>query len=219
MGADRAAESIRKASDDVFVKAIILRIDSPGGSAVAAGEIYRVLQYAREKKKVIIASLGSIAASGGYFIASAADKIVADRSTITGSIGVMGYFPVFSELMKKAGVKTEVVKEGSHADMFSGLRDLTTAEAQALERIMDETYGEFINRVVEGRKLSTKEVEAAAQGKIYTGAQALDLKLVDKLGGFSDAVDLAKEEAEIIGEPRLIYYREPNWFPWMGQYK
>ena len=217
VGADKIVRDIRSASDDVFVKAIILRIDSPGGSATAAGEIYRALQYAREKKKVIIASLGSIGASGAYYIASAADKIVADRSTITGSIGVLGYFPVFSELMNKVGVKAEVVKEGRHADMFSGTRKFTTVEAQAVERIMDETYKEFIDVVVAGRKLSTKEVEDAAQGKIYTGVQAYDLKLVDKLGGFSDAVDLAKEEANIIGEPRLIYYRESIPFLQVGQ--
>lgn len=210
VGSDRVVRDIRKAAEDVFVKAIILRIDSPGGSPVAAGEIYQAIKYAQEKKKVVIASLGSVAASGGYYIAAGADKIVADPATITGSIGVLGYFPSYLELMKNIGITAEVVKEGAHADMFSGARKLTSLEVMAVERIIDETYKDFIGAVVQGRKLPTKEVEAAAQGRVYTGAQALDRKLVDKLGGFSDAVDLAKSESKIIGEPRLIYYREPN---------
>lgn len=147
VGSDKVTRDLRKAADDVFVKAIILRIDSPGGSPVAAGEIYQAIKYAQEKNKTVIASLGSIAASGGYYIASAADKIVADRSTITGSIGVIGYYPAFFELVSKVGVTTEVVKEGSHSDMFSGLRKFTSVEAMALERIIDETYRDFIGAV------------------------------------------------------------------------
>lgn len=212
VGSDKIVRDIRQASDDLTVRAILVRIDSPGGSSVAAGEIYRALQYAREKGKLIIASLGSVAASGGYYIASAADKIVADRSTITGSIGVIGYLPTFSQLLKNVGVSADVVKEGSHADMFSGLRKLTTVEVQALQRIIGESYDDFVNAVASGRKLATKEVEAVAQGRVYTGSQALELKLIDRIGGFSDALDLIKEEAKIIGEPRLIYYRQPNPF-------
>lgn len=216
-GSDKTVRDIRRAAEDIFVKAIVLRIDSPGGSPVASGDIYQAVQYAKEKKKVVIASLGSVAASGAYYVASAADKIVADRSTITGSIGVIGYFPAFSELLKKVGVTAEVVKEGSHADMFSGLRKFTSVEVMAVERIMDETYRDFIDAVARGRKLPTAEVEAAAKGKVYTGSQALDVKLVDKLGGFSDAVDLAKTEGKIPGEPRLIYYRDVNPFLQVGQ--
>jgi protease-4 len=194
----------------MLVKAILLRVDSPGGSSVAAGEIYQALQYARAKGKVIIASIGSIGASGGYYVASAADKIVADRSSITGSIGVLGYVPTFAELAKKLDITAEVIKEGAHADMFSGLRKMTSVEAMAVERLQDEAYKEFIDSVAKGRKMTTASVEAAAEGRIYTGAQAFDLKLVDQIGGFSDAVDLAKKEAKIVGEPRLIYYREPG---------
>ncbi|MEE8638359.1 MAG: signal peptide peptidase SppA [Candidatus Margulisiibacteriota bacterium] len=217
VGSETITRYIRKASDDAFVKAIILRIDSPGGSAVAAGEIHKALRYAKEKKKVVIASIGSIGASGGYYIACAADKIVADRSSITGSIGVIGYLPVFSELLKKVDIETEVIKEGSHADMFSGLRKLTSVEVFAIDRLLTESYDEFIQAVVAGRKLSTEEVEEAAQGQIYTGSQALELKLVDELGGFSDAVDLAKKDAKITGEPRLIFYHEPSFFFSFGE--
>lgn len=217
VGAESISSYIRKASDDIFIKAIVLRIDSPGGDAVAAGEIYNALKYARDKKKVIIASIGSIGTSGGYYIAAAADKIVADRSSITGSIGVIGYFSMINDLLKKFDVETEVVKEGSHADMFSGLRKLTTVEVKAVERLQAENYREFINAVAVGRNMSTKEVEAAAEGRLYTGSQALDLKLIDKLGGFSAAIDLAKEEADILGEPRLIFYHEPSFFFSFGE--
>jgi len=216
VGSDQLARNIRRAAEDPFVKAIVIRIDSPGGTSVAAGEIYKSLQYAREKKKVIIASMGSIAASGGYYIAAAADKIVADRSTITGSIGVLSYMPDISEMLNKFGVKTDVIKEGSHADMFSGLRKLTTVEAEAMERLIDENYQEFVDVVAAGRKLPTKEVEALAQGRIFTGNQALAAKLIDKLGGFLDAVDVAKDEAKIMGEPRLIYYRDVSPFIQIG---
>jgi protease-4 len=217
VGSDTTAYYIRKASEDFFVKAIILRINSPGGSAVAAGEIYDAVQYAKSKEKVVIASLGNIGASGGYYIAAAADKIVADPSTLTGSIGVLGHLPVIKEMLKKLDVKTEVIKEGSHADMFSGLRKPTSVEVFALQRIFDEAYDEFIQAVVRGRNLTTAEVEEAAQGRIYTGSQALELKLVDKLGGFSDAIDLAKDEAKIMGEPRLIFYHEPSLFFSFGE--
>lgn len=216
-GSDKIIKDIRRAAEDVFIRAIILRINSPGGSPVAAGEICSAIQYARGKGKVVVASMGDMAASAGYEIAAAADKIVADRATITGSIGVIGSYPVFAELMKKMNVKADVIKEGEHADMFSGLRHFTTAESKALERLMDETYQDFIGVVAEGRKIPTKEVEALAQGRVYTGAQALDLKLVDKLGGFSDAIDLARGEAGITGHPRLVYYRELNPFLQLGQ--
>jgi len=217
VGSETIARYIRKASDDVFVKAIILRIDSPGGEAIASGEIYKAIKYAKDKNKVVVASIGSIGASGGYYIASAADKIVADRSSITGSIGVIGYMAYIKDLLKKLDVETEVIKEGSHADMFSGLRDLTTVEVMAIERLQKEAHEEFIQAVVEGRKMPTEEVRELAQGQIYTGSQALDLNLVDELGAFSDAVDLAKKEADIMGEPRLIFYHEPSLFFTFGE--
>ncbi|MBN3033831.1 MAG: signal peptide peptidase SppA [Candidatus Saganbacteria bacterium] len=217
VGADKLARDIRGAADDPFVKALLVRVNSPGGSAVAAGEIYQALQYAREKKKVIIASLGDVAASGGYYVAVAADKIVADPSSITGSIGVIGAFPVYHRLMENWDVAADEVKEGAHADMFSGLRRFSTIESEAVDRIFDETYRTFVNAVAAGRKLATAEVEKLAQGRVYTGNQALAVKLVDKLGGFSDAVELAKSEGKVKGEVRLIYYRRLNPLLQFGQ--
>jgi protease-4 len=211
-GSETVCRYIKKASDDLFVKAIVLRIDSPGGDAIAAGEIYQALDYARSKNKTVIASIGSLGASGGYYIACGANKIVANESSLTGSIGVIGYLPVYSELMKKFDVTAEVIKEGAHADMFSGLRKLSTVEMDAMMRLQAEDYNEFIQAVVKGRQLTTAEVKEAAEGRLYTGTQALDLKLIDQIGSFSDAVDLAKKEAKIVGEPRLIFYHERNPF-------
>jgi protease IV len=212
VGSETVVKYIRQASDDLFVKAIILRINSPGGGAIAAGEIYEALKYAKEKEKVIIASIGNVGASGGYYIAAGADKIVADPSSITGSIGVIGYFTKISDLLEKLDIEVDVIKEGKHADMFSGLRDLTTEEVAAINELQAESYNEFIDAVAAGRDLTTAEVKEAAQGKIYTGEQALELDLVDQLGGFSDAIELAKKEADIFGEPRLIFYHEPSIF-------
>lgn len=216
-GADTIARNIRSAADDFLVRAVLIRINSPGGSPVAAGEIVQAIRYAREKKKVVIASLGDVAASGGYFIAAAADKIVADPSTITGSIGVIGAYPVIAGLMASSEVKADVIKEGAHSDMFSGLRKFSSVETMAMDRVLDETYAEFIETVAVGRKLATAEVEKLAQGRVYTGNQALAVKLVDKLGGFADAVDVAKAEGKITGEPRLVYYRQANPLLQVGQ--
>ena len=212
VGSDTIADYLRQAADDVFIKAIILRINSPGGGAIAAGEIYRAIQYVKSKKKIIIASIGSLGTSGGYYLACGADKIIADPSSITGSIGIVGQIPVYAKLLKKLKINTEVIKEGEHADMFSGLRELTTVEVAAIKRLQKASYDEFIDLVVAARKLPTAEVLDAAQGKLYTGTQALELKLIDSLGGFAEAVDLAKAEAKMLGEPRLIFYHQPSVF-------
>lgn len=217
IGSESVAKYIRKASDDVFIRAIILRINSPGGNAIASGEIYKSIKYAKDKKKVVIASIGSIGTSGGYYIAAGADKIVANPSSLTGSIGVIGHLSIISELLDKLDIKTDVIKEGEHADMFSGLRELTSVEVFAIERLQKESYDEFVQAVVEGRGLSTEEVEEVAQGRLYTGEQALELNLIDELGGFSDAVDLAKKEANIKGDPRLVFYHEPSLFFRFGE--
>lgn len=210
-GADTVTEQIRRASDDMMVRAIIVRINSPGGSAIGSGQIYQEMQRAREKGKVVVASMGDIAASGGYFIAAAADKIVADPATITGSIGVFFGMPVMAELYKKIGVSVDVVKEGKHSDMLSGLRKLSTEEQQSVLNLLEESYVEFKKAVAKGRGMTSAEVEKIAQGRVYTGSQALNLKLVDKLGGFSAAVDYAKDLAKISGEPEIIYYVQDSY--------
>ena len=212
-GADVVCDQIRKAADDWQVKAIIVRINSGGGSAVASGQIYSELVRAKKKDKVIIASMGDLAASGGYYIASACNKIVADPGTITGSIGVIDESVLnYSGLLKMLGIKAESIKEGKHADMFSGLRKLSTDEVNSINTYIEETYQEFIKAVADGRGMTTTEVAALAEGKVYTGNQALAVKLVDKMGNFTDSVNLASDIAKLSGEPKLIYYREQNFF-------
>ncbi len=212
VGADTITEHIRKAVDDFGIRAIILRVNSAGGSAVASGQIHKEIKRAREKGKIVVASFGDIAASGGYYVAASADKIVANPGTVTGSIGVVHYFPILEELFKKIGVESDVIKEGKHSDMFYGLRKLTTEEISSLQELANETYDEFIEVVVEGRGISKEVVAEIAQGKVYTGSQAKELNLVDELGGFSDAVDVAKDLANIPVEPRLVFYRERMGF-------
>jgi protease IV len=217
VGADDICDQIKKAADDWEVKAILVRINSGGGSAVGSGQIYSELLRAKKKGKIVVASMGDIAASGGYYIAAAGDKIVADPGTITGSIGVIetGVFN-YSGLMKMLGITAESISEGKHSDMFSGLRKLSPEEIKSINAYLEDTYREFVKVVADGRKMTTDEASALAEGKVYTGKQALDLKLVDKLGNFTDSVDLAAEMAKIPGEPKLIYYRENNFFLQFG---
>ncbi|MFC1559804.1 signal peptide peptidase SppA [Candidatus Margulisiibacteriota bacterium] len=216
-GADTIVDQIKKATDDWQIKAIIVRVNSGGGSAIASKQIYAELKKAREKGKIVVASFGDVAASGGYYVGCAADHIVANPGTITGSIGVIGArLLVIKELFKKIGLKVETVKEGKHSDMFSGLRKLSSIEIESLTEVMEETYDDFVAAVAGSRGLTTAEVRDVAQGKIYTGSQAKDLKLVDTLGNFSDAVDEAADLSGIGGEPELIYYRENDFWAGFG---
>jgi protease-4 len=216
-GADEICDKIRKAADDWQVRAIIVRINSGGGSAVASGQIYSELIRAKKKGKTVVASMGDMAASGGYYIASACDKIVADPGTITGSIGVIETSMLnYSGLLKMLGIKAENIKEGKHSDMFSGLRKLSTEEVRSINTYIEDTYQEFVKAVADGRGMTTGEVASLAEGRVYTGQQALDVKLVDKLGNFTDSIDLAADIAKMSGEPKLIYYREENFFLQFG---
>ncbi|MCX5750316.1 MAG: signal peptide peptidase SppA [Candidatus Saganbacteria bacterium] len=213
-GSDTVTEQIRKAADDKQIKAIVLRVNSGGGSAVGSAQIYEELKRARDKGKVLVASMGDLAASGGYYVSLAAEKIVADPATITGSIGVIGSFPVLEKLYEKLGIKMDVVKEGKHMDMFSGVRKLTKEERASLEKVMEENYQEFLDAVMEERGLTSFEAREKAGGRIYTGKQAQEAKLVDELGGFTDAVNVAKELAKIEGDAELIFYEKQRGY-WM----
>jgi protease IV len=217
-GADTVCDQIRKATDDWQVKGIILRVNSPGGSAVASGQIYSEILRAKSKGKKVVASMGDLAASGGYYVSAAADKIVANPGSITGSIGVIERDAlIYSGLLKKLDIKVETVKEGKHADMYSGFRKLSSEEVKSINEYMEDTYQEFIKAVADGRGMSTKEVSKLAEGKVYTGAQAKEVKLVDKLGNFSDSVGLLAELAKINGDPQLVYYREDSFLFNFGQ--
>lgn len=192
---------------DPLIKAIVLRIDSPGGAVAPAQEIYEEIKKAVAKKKVI-ASMGSIAASGGYYIASPATKIIANPGTLTGSIGVIMEIPNLEGLMSKLGIKTEVVKSGEKKDMASVFRGIKKEERAILQKVLDNVHDQFITAVAEGRKMPYEDVKQIADGRIFTGEQALKVGLVDKLGNIEDAVQVAAELSGIKGEPVLISKKE-----------
>ena len=186
------------------IKAIILRIDSPGGGVGPSQEIYREVLRTRKEKKVI-ASLGSVAASGGYYVAASADKIMANGGTITGSIGVLMEFVRLQDLLKKIGVTLEVLKSGEFKDMGSPHREMSERERMLIQHLLSDIQDQFVRAVADGRGLSIEMVEKIADGRIFSGAEAMKLGLVDELGNFQDAVNLAKDLSGITGEPILVY--------------
>lgn len=200
----RIIDELQKYGEDDGVKAIILRIDSPGGGVGPSQEIYREVMKVRSKKKVVT-SMGSVAASGGYYIACASDLIVANPGTITGSIGVLMEFTNFEELLKKIGIKGVVVKSGEHKDLGSPLREMTPEEKRILQSVIDNVHQQFIQAVAEGRKLDKERVAQMADGRILTGEQAKQLGLVDKMGNLQDAIDAASKLVGIEGKPIILY--------------
>lgn len=192
------------------VKAIVLRVDSSGGSVGPSQEIYREIQKTVGTKK-IVASMGSMAASGGYYIAAAADGIMANPGTVTGSIGVISIYTNFEELLEKIGLTTRVIKSGEYKDMGSTFRDMTEAEEKILQDFSDKIKSQFVSAVAEGRDMPVEKVESLADGRIYTGEEAVDHGLVDRLGNLEDAVEWAGRMAGIEGEIRTIHVREKRF--------
>lgn len=201
---ENIVEEIRNYAEDSSVKAIVLRIDSPGGGVVPSQEIYNSVKSARKEGKKVVVSMGSVAASGGYYIAAAADKIVANPGTLTGSIGVKMEFANLEKLLEKIGVKGMVVKAGEYKDIASPYREMTPQEKQLLQDVIDDVHTQFIRAVAEGRGMQEGEVRAIADGRIFTGQQAMGLKLVDKLGDLEDSIELAGGLAGIKGKPVLL---------------
>lgn len=191
------------------IRAIILRINSPGGTVAAVQEIYEEIIKARAKGKIVVASMGDVAASGGYYIASACDRIVANRGTLTGSIGVILELSNVQELFKKIGVKVEVLKTGKYKDSGSAYRQLTPEEKALFENLINDAYGQFVDDIVKGRKMDKQKVLSLADGRIFTGSQALNAGLIDALGNDEDALELAKTLAKIKGTPRIINESAP----------
>lgn len=191
-------------NDRKDIKAIILRINSPGGAVGPSQEIYSEILKIKETKKVI-ASMSTVAASGGYYIAAAADRIVANPGTITGSIGVIIEFMNFEGLFSKIGLKGTVVKSGKFKDTGSPLRDMRVDEKKYMQSVIDDVHSQFVDAVAEGRKLKRADVVKIADGRIFTGNQALKLGLVDNIGNLTDAVNLTKTVAGISGDHHLVY--------------
>jgi protease-4 len=197
-------DQIDEFADDDGIRAVVLRVDSPGGGVAPSQEIYQAVQQLRKKKKVV-ASMGSVAASGGYLIATAADRIVANPGTITGSISAVMHFADVQDLMKKVGVRSSVVKSGKFKDIGSPVREMTAEERQLIQGIVDDIYDQFTRTVSDNRKIPMEAILNIADGRIFTGRQALKLKLVDELGGLHDAVLLAGKLAGIEGKPDVVY--------------
>lgn len=196
---------IKRFSENPSVKAIVLRIDTPGGGVVPSQEIYDAVKRARNKSnKAVIASMGSVAASGGYYIAAATDRIVANPGTLTGSIGVIMETANLEGLLQKIGVQGVVIKSGKYKDVGSPLRKMSAEERGLLQAVMDDVHRQFIEAVAEGRSMELQAAQVLADGRIFTGRQAKEAKLVDELGDLEDAIQLAAEVVGIEGEPKVV---------------
>jgi protease-4 len=209
----QTVEELKAFADDPLVKAIVLRIDSPGGGVAPSQEIYNaVKRVRRENNKTVVASMGTVAASGGYYIAVATDRILANPGTLTGSIGVIMQMANFEELLEKIGVKSVVVKTGKFKDLGSPFRPMVEEERQLLESVMNDTLSQFIEAVAEGRSMDTAEVEQLADGRVFTGRQARSVLLIDEIGDLQDAIKLAGELGGIEGTPRVLETTKPFSF-------
>ncbi len=205
IGSDNICKAIIKAKDDSKVKAIVLRINSPGGSALASEVILREIQLAKKEKPVIV-SMGDVAASGGYYIACYADTIVANPTTITGSIGVFGlYFNAKELLNNKLGITIDTVKSTKYADLGSFTRPATDYEKIVLQKAVNRTYNTFINHVSKGRNIKTSYVDSIGQGRVWSGVKAKEIGLVDVLGGLNDAIEIARKKAKL-EDYRIVTY-------------
>ena len=200
-------DELKEYGKDSSVKAIVLRVDSPGGAVAPSQEIYTEVRKVKEHKKVVV-SMGSVAASGGYYIAAPADKIVANAGTLTGSIGVIMEIPNMGGLMKKIGVETQIIKSGKHKDIASAFRSLSPEEKQILQTVLDDVHDQFIRAVSDGREMEFEKIKSLADGRVFTGRMAKDLGLVDELGNLQDAIMLAGKLTGIEGEPKVVTKEE-----------
>jgi protease-4 len=203
---------------DDDIKAILLRINSPGGAVAPSQEIYDEVLRVRADNKKIYASMGSLAASGGYYIAVAADRVFANPGTLTGSIGVIMAFGNAEKLMKKIGLEPQVVKSGKYKDVGSPARKMTAEERVYLQRVVDDVHQQFIDAVAQGRNMTPEEARELADGRIFTGRQALELKMVDEMGGLEDVIVKLGEAAGIEGRPKVVWEEPPKGFiEWLMQ--
>ncbi|CAN5902633.1 signal peptide peptidase SppA [soil metagenome] len=209
MGSDTIVEAIRKAEEDETVKAIVLRVDSPGGSALASDLIWRALVEAR---KPVVASMSDVAASGGYYISMGCDKVLAEPGTLTGSIGVVGGKIAVGGLLEKVGITTDTVEIGKNGRILSIFKPFSEAEEAAMKAMMEETYEQFVRKAADGRKQDYDDLEALAGGRVYSGRKAEEIGLVDGLGTLSDAIAAARELADLgeDEEVELLSLPEPK---------
>lgn len=205
-GSEDLIADLEKARKNKDVKAIVLRINSPGGSAAGSEEVYNEIVRIQKSGKPIYTSMGDVAASGGYYIASACDKIYADANTLTGSIGVIFQTSDLSGLFKKIGINPETIKSGKFKDIGSPNRPITPAERELLQGMIMDIYNNFTKAVADGRKIPIDDVKKIADGRIFTGGQALNAKLIDKIGGLHETIKQAAVAGGISGEPKVVEY-------------
>ncbi|MDR1701977.1 MAG: signal peptide peptidase SppA [Sporomusaceae bacterium] len=208
-GTDAIIKQIRNARDDASVQAVVIRINSPGGSAPASQEVGEEVLKLKSSGKPVVISMADMAASGGYWIAACGDKIYANPSTLTGSIGVYVPYANLEELYGKIGFREEKIKSGPHKDMLSPERAMSSEERAIVQSLVDDIYSQFLDVVASGRNLDYEQVKKLADGRIYTGRQAKEAGLVDELGNMYDAIDDAAKMAGIKGPPQIIEYTKP----------
>ena len=206
-------DALEKFSKDDSIKAIILRIDTPGGGVGPSQEIFDKVRSVR-KKKTVVASMGSMATSGGYYVACAAEKIVANPGSLTGSIGVIMHFTNVEDLFKKVGLRASVIKSGKYKDAGSPFRDMTKEERELLQALIDDVHEQFVDAVSGSRTLDKEKVKEIADGRVFTGRQAVGLKLVDELGDLDHAAEVAATLAQLDGKPELVYPKEERRSVW-----
>ncbi len=210
---DRIVSKIQKAKEDKSVKALVLRVDSPGGSVGASQEIYRALEDFKSSGKPLVVSMGNVAASGGYYISAPADLIFANPGTITGSIGVIVQHTEIKDLLEKLGIRTTAIKTGKFKDTLSPFRDLTPEEKEYLQKTIEDAYEQFLQAILKYRskKISEQKLREIADGRVFTGRVAKELGLVDELGNLQDAINRAKQMAGV-PEARVFYMEDRRGF-------
>jgi protease-4 len=218
-------DTVRDYGRDSRVKALVLRVDSPGGGVVPSQELYDSLVAFKKTGKKVVTSMGTVAASGGYYVAAASDLIVANPGTLTGSIGVIMSLANVEKLLDKVGISAVTITAGKHKDMGSPFRALTPEERALLQNVMDDIHNQFIQAVADGRGRPVEEIRALADGRVFSGRQAIQAGLVDELGDLQQAIQRAGELAGIPGKPRVVEQQPPlwerllgeprTWFPWL----
>ncbi len=210
VGGDRYARVLRRLRQDPNVKAIVLRVNSPGGSGLASETIQHELALARAAGKKVVVSMGTVAASGGYWISTAADQVFAEPNTITGSIGVFGLLPNFQGLANDHGVTFDEVKTGKYAALSTATRPKTPEEFAAVQTLVEDFYKKFVNKVAAGRNLPPEKVDEIGQGRVWSGSEALKLGLVDQVGGLNDAMNYAREKGGLANDAKVVEFPVPR---------
>ncbi len=214
-GSDDIVDQIERAINDGSAKAILLRVNSPGGSAAGSQEIYNAIGRARKAGKPVIVSMADMAASGGYYVSCPADVIFANPATVTGSIGVIAMHENFAGLFNKIGIETETIKSGKLKDMGAPTGPLTDDARQVMTALVKQVYAQFVDAVSKGRKMDRAAVIALADGRVYTGEQAKQNGLIDQLGGMSEALTEAGKRAGIKGKPAIKQYGGQGWLKYL----